>query len=151
MLCLVGIHTKYNKNVYIFFQKAKKPFPIFESLTKKDREIAGWSPNYEKVKAKVEQSKKLQDENTRKMQTLELDEKKSEQVGNVLKDLKYHSVAIRGPNVQITNRNLGYEGQLKYLSDELLKVLETKPNPDVSFDDFKPPRGLKVSLLGHQR
>ena len=143
--------VKSISNSTMMNESMKKPFPIFESVTKKDREIAGWSPNYEKVKAKVEQSKKLQEENTRKMQTLELDEKKSEQVGNVLKDLKYHSVAIRGPNVQITNRNLGYEGQLKYLSDELLKVLETKPNPDVSFDDFKPPRGIKVSLLAHQR
>ena len=70
------------------------------------------------INEQVEQSKKVQEENTRKMQTLELDEKKSEQVGNVLKDLNYE----------------GNEGKLKKLSGELLKVLETKPNPDVSFE-----------------
>ncbi len=125
------------------------------------RLLASWSPNYENIKNKVIKSEQYREMNARK-QTKQLDlddddiyEKMSAKLAALdnptkKENQKLSVQVLREPNQQITNRNISYEEQLKALSENMLEVLEEKPNYDDCLENFKAPTDLKVKLLPHQ-
>ena len=75
-----------------------------------------------------------------------------------LKNLNFQANVIRNGNDAQISRHYSYEHQLKELSEQMIGVLEEKPNPDEIDDDYVAseeaksliPKGLKVNLLNHQ-
>ena len=119
------------------------------------RLLASWSPNFERP---LKTEKTIPKPPIREMKMLDLDNDdmynkmsaKLAALDNPKKEHKLTAQVVRGPNQQITNRNYSFEEQLKTLSDNMLEILEEKPNPDQTFESLRPPSGIKVNLLPHQ-
>jgi SNF2 family DNA or RNA helicase len=123
-----------------------------------NRAIPSWSPNYEKkledVKSRIKQKAAEEEKLARKIQTINLDDEddslKAKPSKNAYDDLKFDAKVIRGPNQQITNRNLSFEDTLKILREEMFQVLESKPDRDESYEHLASAKNMKVNLLPHQ-
>jgi SNF2 family DNA or RNA helicase len=132
---------------------------LYHLLVKQEqRPIASWSPNFDKVKSKVKELAQDREQQQRKIQVIDLDDEENQAIAKKesdlakldYKDLKLDAKVIRGPNQQITNRNLSYEDSLKMLREEIFEVLKRKPDRDESYEHLEKHKNLKVSLLPHQ-
>lgn len=137
-------HKSHNQYEILNKQDEKKP-----NINNIDqRQIASWSPNYERIKAKIE--KNIQ--SPKRIQMIDIVNVKNEKPSTLSTASGYGNFdigGITGATTQIRNRNYAYEDELKRLSEKILKTLTTKPKPD-DIDHIKPPKALKVSLLNHQ-
>jgi SNF2 family DNA or RNA helicase len=88
-----------------------------------------------------------------KMMNLDDEEDEGNKSGkskNAYDEMKFDAKVIRGPNQQITNRNISFEDSLKIVREEMFEVLESKPDRDGDYEAYKTANGMKVSLLPHQ-
>lgn len=107
-------------------KKEFKPFvnsPALKRYEQEHRPVPSWSPNFERVKAKIENNA----QNVKKTQLI--DAVKNEPV---LKKPPSYSFDHFGDNLassanRFRNRNLVFEDQLKHLSDDMLRVLGMIP------------------------
>ena len=141
---------------------------MFSRKLNDQKPVASWSPNYEQVKAKVQ--KTIKENQPRKIQMIDITKNEFNQappatgddddVNSIdrLKNLNFQANVIRNGNDAQISRHYSYEHQLKELSEQMIGVLEEKPNPDEIDDDYVAseeaksliPKGLKVNLLNHQ-
>ena len=141
--------------------------PMISRMQQDNRAVPSWSPNFDKsetrdVKPNLNALNRDIKPNLKalsggiKMMSLD-DKDQDKRMAAALNDKpafnasSFQASALRGPTTQITNRNMNYEAQLKALSVEIIKELESKPNPDEFNEDMAMPVGLKVKLLTHQR
>lgn len=90
----------------------------------------------------------MQKENlTKKIQEISVEEMASR---NPYDDMKFDARVIRGPNVQTTNRNIGFESSLKVLREEMFHVFGSKPSMDENYEHLNSYKNMKVTLLPHQ-
>jgi SNF2 family DNA or RNA helicase len=124
-----------------------------------NRAIASWSPNFENkledVKSRIKQKAAEQEQLARKIQMIDLEDEDSKNQAakpqrNAYDDLKFDAKVIRGPNQQITNRNLSFEDSLRVLREEMFQVMEKKPDRDDSYEEYSSEKNMKVKLLPHQ-
>lgn len=125
-----------------------KNFKIFEKQSKisEDKPVSSWSPNYEKVKASIKA--KMDQNEPRKIQMIDLEAEMAEKDEEKKVKTKYEA-PLRNTNRYVDSRSLYHEEKLKILSDRMIEVLEEKPEAE-NLNEVKSPDGLKVSLLPHQ-
>ena len=126
-------------------------------MKKEQQPVASWSPNFdyekklEAAKSRVKVKLSEHDKNVRKLELISLDDQSNQSAAkNAYENLKFDARVIRGPNQQITNRNLSFEESLKILREEMFEALERKPDRDESYEHLGTQKNLKVSLLPHQ-
>ncbi len=145
--------------IQVFEEKLKTTLKIDEKRFSKteNREIPSWSPNYERLKAKI----KEKTETIKQIKLLDslsnaeaLDQKRQikaipEVTTSAVKSKPEPSQSSLWNSSGISSANFGFENDLKLLGAKMLQILETKPNAEDQLER-KAPKRLKVKLLDHQ-
>jgi len=128
--------------------------PLKLNKYSEDRAIGGYSPNSFPVKTKDEKKPNL----TSGIKMMSMDDKEQDHKmaaafnGNktTFNASSLQAAAMRGATTQMNNKYLSYEEKLKELSKSLIEEMESKPDPDASYENIEMPSCLKVKLMTHQ-